>query len=122
MATIYKRVTNKGTKYQVQVRKKGHQPVFKSFLTLKDARTYGKETEGKIERSVFQCAKDSESLLFGELAKRYLDEILVFKKGYNTEKYNIRPLLSSTAIAIRPPGAGKVCKKKTKLQKKSAGS
>jgi len=93
MATIYKRVTNQGTKYQVQVRKKGHQPVFKSFLTLKDARTYAKEIEAKIERSVFQCAKDAESLLFGELAKRYLDEVLVFKKGYDTEKYNIRPVI-----------------------------
>ncbi len=106
MATIYKRVTNKGTKYQVQVRKKGHRPVFKSFLTLKDARTYAKEVEAKIERSVFQCAKDSESLLFGELAERYLNEVLVFKKGYDIEKYNIRPVIrylkDYKLINIRP--------------------
>ena len=93
MATIYKRVTNQGTKYQVQVRKKAHRPVFKSFLNLKDARAYAKEIETKIERSVFQCAKDAESILFGELAGRYLDEVLVFKKGYDTEKYNIRPVI-----------------------------
>ena len=121
MATIRKRITRSGTKYQVQIRKTGHKPVSRSFNSLRDAQTYAKDIEVKIERSVYQCAKDAESYLFGELAKRYLDEVLVFKKGYNTEKYNIRPLLSSTAIAIRPPGAGKVCKKKTKLQKKSAG-
>ena len=91
MATIIKRVTNKGTKYQVQVRKKGHQPVFKSFLTLKDARTYAKETEARIERSVFQCGKDAETLLFGELAERYLTEVLVHKKGYDKVKIQHSP-------------------------------
>ena len=93
MATIIKRVTNKGTKYQVQVRKKGHQPVFKSFLTHKDAQTFAKETESKIERSVFQSGEDAETVLFGELAGRYLAEVLIHKKGYDKERYNIRPVI-----------------------------
>ena len=33
MATIRKRLTNKGTKYQVQIRKKGHKPTTKSFVS-----------------------------------------------------------------------------------------
>ena len=93
MATIRKRITRSGTKYQVQIRKTGHKPVSRSFNTLRDAQTYAKDIEVKIERSVYQCAKDAESYLFGELAKRYLDEVLVFKKGYYTEKYNIRPVV-----------------------------
>jgi len=93
MATISKRVTNKGTKYQVQVRKKGYQPIFKSFQSPKDAQTYAKDIEAKIERSVYQCAKDAESFLFGEIANRFLDEVLVHKKGYQIERYNIRPVI-----------------------------
>jgi hypothetical protein len=93
MATIRKRITHSGTKYQVQIRKIGHKAVSRSFNSLKDAQTFAKDIEVKIERSVYQCAKDAESYLFGELAKRYLDEVLVFKKGYHTEKYNIRPVI-----------------------------
>jgi len=106
MATIRKRVTQSNTKYQVQVRKIGHKPISKSFRSLRDAQTYAKDIEAKIERSTYQCAKDSESYLFGELAQRYLDEVLVFKKGYETEKYNIRPVIrylkDYKLINIRP--------------------
>ncbi len=54
MATIRKRLVSTGTKYQVQIRKKGHQPISKSFATYKDVQTFTKETESKTERSVFQ--------------------------------------------------------------------
>jgi integrase len=106
MATIRKRLTSNGTKYQVQIRKKGHQPISKSFATHKDARTFAKETESKIERSVFQSGEDAETVLFGELADRYLAEVLVHKKGYDKERYNIRPVINYlkdyTLITVRP--------------------
>jgi integrase len=93
MASIRKRTSNSGTKYQVQIRRSGHQPVIQSFNTLKDAQTFAKDIEVKIERSVYQCAKDAEHITFGELADRYLKEILVNKKGYDKERYNIRPVI-----------------------------
>ena len=106
MATIRKRISSTGTKYQVQVRKKGHQPISKSFATYKDAQTFAKETESKIERSVFQSGEDAESVLFGELAERYLAEVLIHKKGYDKERYNIRPVINYlndyTLITVRP--------------------
>jgi hypothetical protein len=106
MATIRKRLTSTGTKYQVQIRKKGHQPISKSFASYKDAQTFAKETESKIERSVFQSGEDAETLLFGELAERYLAEVLIHKKGYDKERYNIRPVINYlkgyTLITVRP--------------------
>jgi len=93
MASIRKRTSNSGTKYQVQVRRSGHQPVIQSFNTLKDAKTFANNVETRIDRSVFRCAKDAEKITFGELAGRYLKEILVNKKGYDKEKYNIRPVI-----------------------------
>jgi hypothetical protein len=105
MATIRKRLTNTATKYQVQIRKKGHQPISRSFATYKDARTFAKETESKIERSVFQSGEDAETVLFGELAGRYLAEVLIHKKGYDKERYNIRPVINYlenyTLITVR---------------------
>ncbi|MBC8212464.1 MAG: site-specific integrase [Gammaproteobacteria bacterium] len=106
MATIRKRVTQAGTKYQVQIRKKGYKPVSRSFNTLKDAQTFTKDIEAKMERSVYQCANDAEALSFGELAEQYLNEILIHKKGYDKEKYNIRPIIRCLKgyklINIRP--------------------
>ena len=93
MASIRKRTSNSGTKYQVQVRKSGYKPVIQSFSLLKDAKTFANNIETQIERSVFQCAKDAEDITFGNLAYRYLNEILVNKKGYDKEKYNIRPVI-----------------------------
>jgi integrase len=110
MATIRKRSTSKGTKYQVQIRKKGHQPISKSFANYKDARTFAKETESKIERSVFQSGEDAETVLFGELAERFLGEVLIHKKGYDKERYNIRPVINNlrdhTLISVRPHVVG----------------
>ena len=106
MATICKRNTNKGTKYQVQVRKKGHQAVFKSFQSFKDAQTYAKDIEVKIERSVYQSGKAADTFLFGDIADRFINEVLIDKKGYEIEKYNIRPVIrylkDYKLINIRP--------------------
>ena len=106
MATIRKRITQSETKYQVQVRKLGHKPISRSFSSLKDAQTFAKDIEVKMERSTYQCANDAETFLFGEIANRYLDEILIDKKGYETEKYNIRPVIrylkDFKLINIRP--------------------
>ncbi|MCP4765311.1 MAG: hypothetical protein GY875_03495 [Gammaproteobacteria bacterium] len=77
MATVRKRSTSKGTKYQAQIRKKGHQPISKLFATYKDARTFAKETESKIERSVFQSGENAEAVLFGDMAERFLREARV---------------------------------------------
>jgi integrase len=106
MATIRKRITQSETKYQVQVRKKGHKPISKSFSSLKDAQTFAKDIEVKIERSTYQCADDAETLLFGEVAYRFLHEILIDKKGYEAEIYSIRPVIrylkNYKLINIRP--------------------
>jgi integrase len=106
MATIRKRITQSETKYQVQVRKKGHKPISKSFYSLKDAQTFAKDIEVKIERSTYQCADDAETILFGEIAYRFLNEILIDKKGYKAEIYSIRPVIrylkSYKLINIRP--------------------
>ncbi len=93
MASIRKRTSNSGSKYQVQVRKSGHKPVIQSFNSLKDAKIFANDVETRIDRSVFQCAKDAKNITFGDLANRYLKEILVNKKGYDIEKYNIRPVI-----------------------------
>ena len=106
MATIRKRSTSKGTKSQIQIRKKGHQPISKSFASYKDARTFARETESRIERSVFESGVDAESILFGELAERYLVEVLIHKKGYDKQRYNIRPIIrflkDYKLISVRP--------------------
>jgi hypothetical protein len=52
MASIRKTVTGNGTKYQVQVRRKGRKPVYRSFQTLKDAQVFVKDIVVRIDRFI----------------------------------------------------------------------
>jgi integrase len=60
MATIREH----GNKYQVQIRKKGHKPISKSFLKRIDAEAWARKTESEMERGVWRdtAAADEKSL------------------------------------------------------------
>ncbi len=83
MATIRRR----GKRYQVQIRKKGHPPISKSFSDRKTAETFAKDIEGKIERGVFFDTSLAERTTFRELVELYERDVLPTKKSYQTELY-----------------------------------
>ena len=89
MATFRKR----NSKWEAQVRIKGHKNVSKSFILKEHAIKWAKDTEIKIERGIYIDYKDLQSLQFKELIKRYLLEISPLKKSYLKEKYNLIKLL-----------------------------
>lgn len=51
MATIVKH----GKKWQVRIRKKGHIPVYKSFISKHNASKWAQESERKIEAELLKC-------------------------------------------------------------------
>lgn len=83
MPTIRKR----GSKYQVQIRKKGYPPISKSFSDRKTAETFAKDAEAKIERGAFQDATTAERTTFRELVVMYEQQVLPAKKSHATELY-----------------------------------
>ncbi|MEO3428722.1 site-specific integrase [Pelagibius sp. CAU 1746] len=96
MATIRKR----GGRYQVQIRRKGHRPVTKSFSTLSDARRWGGVIESQIELGDF-ARKEPLDCDLQTLLERYLQEVTPHKKSAAGETRRIRRLLKDPVASLR---------------------
>ena len=55
MATIVKH----GKKWQVRIRKKGHIPVYKTFISKHNASKWAQESERKIEAGLFESFEEA---------------------------------------------------------------
>jgi integrase len=88
MATIRKR----GKYWHVQVRKKGHKAVTRSFKDKKIAAAWIKKTESEIERGIFQDITEAQKTTLAELMDRYAREVLPHKRAQHTELSSIRLL------------------------------
>ncbi|MBL11044.1 MAG: shufflon-specific recombinase [Acidiferrobacteraceae bacterium] len=86
MATIRKR----GSKFHVQIRKKGYQSVTKTFNRVSVAKQWVKFTVADMERRVHVVMPND--LTVGELLNRYETEITPTHKGYQSEMYKVRTL------------------------------
>jgi integrase len=102
MATIRKR----GNRYHVQIRRKGHPAISKSFSSKKTSETFAKDTESRMERGVFQDACLAEQTTLADLLDRYEDEVLPTKKGSYKEQRRLtllkRELGAYTLAQIQP--------------------
>ena len=92
MATIRKR----GNSFQVQIRRKGHKPISKSFREKKNALAWGKQTESEIERGIFQDTTEAQRTTFGELLDRYATEVLPHKRGKASDLARIKTLKAAS--------------------------
>ena len=96
MATIRKR----GTRYQVQVRRKGQHPVSKSFLSRADAMAWARSAETKADRGEL-AALHSGLQTVGDLLRRYEAQIASKKRAYSAERYMLALMLRDP-IAAEP--------------------
>lgn len=100
MASIGKR----GDKWHVRICKKDYPTVCKSFSLLKDAQTWAKNTELRLERGE---ALGRETVLLSTLLQRYLTSVSPLKKGHQQEVSRLNtwlkhPLASRDAASIKP--------------------
>lgn len=96
MATIRKR----GTRYQVQVRRKGQRPVSKSFLTRVDALAWARKAEAQADRGEL-ATLDARLQTVGDLLRRYETQIASKKRAYSAERYMLSLMLRDP-IAAEP--------------------
>ena len=85
-------ITKRGKRYRVLIRKKGYPVISKSFLNKKNAETFAKDTESRIERGVFLDTFLAEKTTFLDLVERYEIEISPSKKGHRIDLYVARSL------------------------------
>jgi hypothetical protein len=72
MATIRKLPSGK---WNVQIRRHGHQPVTQSFTFEKDARRWARTIESEQDRGVFIDRSEAEATTLGEALSRYPDDV-----------------------------------------------
>jgi integrase len=88
VATIRKR---KG-QWQVQVRRRGFDPVSKTFQTRQDASGWAREIEGEMDRSVYIPRRAAESITVKTLTDRYLQEVAPQKRSHRAMRYDLLAL------------------------------
>ena len=93
MATIYKRKGPRGTVWQVEIRKRNHKYVAKSFLRKANASNWAREVELQLDKQEYEDFSDSAKLTLGDLIIRYRDEITPTKKGWKCETHKLNLML-----------------------------
>ena len=88
MATIIKA---KG-KWQVQIRKKNHPPIYKTFISKHEASKWARESERDIEKGIYHNLDEAMRTSLAELLMRYAAEVTPRKKGATEETYKIKKL------------------------------
>ena len=84
-------LTKRNGKWQARVRRKGFPTQTKSFSHKDDAQRWVRLTETQIETHELPKAPPSYPS-FKETIQRYSQEISIFKKGHNPEKYRLAKL------------------------------
>ena len=92
-------------KWQAVVRKKGHAPQTKMFVSQRDAEKWAAQVEADISRHVFVDTKEANTTTLADALDRY-DEIAQRNKGYAMEKVRIgiwkaSKLASRSIITLR---------------------
>ena len=82
----------------MEIRKKFHQPIFKTFALKEDAEKYAREIESKIDQGILTTYDEAGKTTLRDLLERYRLEITAKKKGAEVEDYKIR-LLQSLQIS-----------------------
>lgn len=93
MAALRKR----GTKYQVQIRRKGFAPVTRSFALKSDAEEWSRFMESKADRGDLPTpVKVLDKFKISDILLRYKREVTAKKKSRNTENYIIDAFLRNS--------------------------
>lgn len=105
MATIRQR----GSQFEVQIRRKGWPKLSKTFPDKAAARAWVSVIESEMVRGIFIDRSEAEKNTLGDLLGRYLIEVSKSKKGANSERYRIASLQRDPIAQYKVAGlSGKV--------------
>lgn len=88
MATIRAR----GERWQAMIRRKGQQPITKTFTNKKDAEAWSRLVEVEIERGVFVDRSEADKTTLGDVIAKYLKQVTPLKRGCATETIRLNAL------------------------------
>ncbi len=97
MATIRKRGQYQ---YFVEIRRKGYEPLRKTFDSKQDAKTWAAITESELDKGIYVSRTEAEQTTLGELLTRYEMEVTPDKKSWKAEKSALH-ILKQHSLAKR---------------------
>lgn len=80
------------SKWQVQIRRLGHKPVTKTFITKSDALVWSRQIESEIDRGIFLDRTEADRTTVSELLCRYQKEVTPKKKSAAREVSRLKIL------------------------------
>ena len=109
MATFRKRCG----KWHLEIRKKFHKPISKTFIQKQHGEKYAREIESKIDQGILTTYDEAGKTTLRDLLERYRFEITAKKKGAEVEDYKIRLLQSlqiseNTLLRVTPTKIAKL--------------
>jgi integrase len=116
MATIRK----KGNlQWHVQIRKKGFEPVTKTFNTRTNAQLWAKSVESEMGRGLYVSREEAERTTLSDALLRYKNEVSPKKKGYAQEVVRINrwlkePLATRSLASLRSTDFAKLMDERLK--------
>ena len=91
MASLRKR----NERWEARVRRTGQPTQTKTFTLKSDATQWARETELALERGLLNSRPQSFSMSLQEAAERYLNEVALYHKGGQVERYRLTKLVKS---------------------------
>lgn len=121
MATFRQR----GKRWQAQVRRQGHPPETRSFLTRQDAERWARSIEIAMDRGSFVSKSLAERTTLGELILRYVAEVTPTMKSAKEDTFRLmaisrRKLCCLSVASIKPEQIAKY--RDQRLAEVSAGT
>ena len=112
----------KSKKWLVEVRKKGHPFINKTFLYIEDARKWAKEIESQMDKNVFEDYSVASGTTLKDILIKYRDEKTILKKGAREETGTINvlirnPISIQTLMRLRSHHIYKLMKELGKTRK-----
>lgn len=115
----------RNNKWQVRVRRHGHNPVTKSFTTKQDAVQWARSIESQMDRGSYIETTLAQKNTLADLIELYIDQVLPTLRGYREDRYRlnaikVRPICRLALTALTPKLLGEY--RDQRLKEVSAGT
>ena len=97
MASFRKR----NNKWEARVRRQGDKAICKTFTNIEDAKRWAREQESKLDKGIFEDLTAANNILLKDLINRYIEEVVVNKKSYQSERYKARKLCKHKIASLK---------------------
>jgi len=92
---------NRNGRWQARVRRKGQEPVSKSFQTKEDAQRWARSVESEIDRGSHTSQVLADKSLFKDVILRYLEEVTLKTRSMREDTYRLKALARHPIAKLR---------------------